>query len=239
MRNRHESSVRDGTRLKILARGIQSRKGDWGYLCVSKNWRCKCLCSGHELCSQKERRGKFGAKLRFLLFFKKKGGTEGKRAGSVWNDLKQTVTCESTDLHGFKLLPYKITGALQAIKCWLSRLCNIQIALHTDLCHSCTNRTSEVDAIFSQVTDYLKGSTDWWFFGSWSRVVGFMTSWLKNKAHKKGEQKHLFMHLSTLPCPSLLAVGYLLIGRLLVQSLAAPVSIPNILEQDAKLLSDR
>lgn len=66
-----------------------------------------------------------------------------------------------------------------------------------------------------------------------------MTSWLKNKAHKKGEQKHLFMHFSTLPCPSLLAVGYLLIGRLLVQSPAAPVSIPTILEQDAKLLSDR
>lgn len=52
----------------------------------------------------------------FIIIFKK-GGTEGKRAGSVWNDLKQTVTCESTDLHGFKLLPYKRTGALQASKC--------------------------------------------------------------------------------------------------------------------------
>lgn len=35
----------------------------------------------------------------FIIIFKK-GGTEGKRAGSVWNDRKQTVTCESTDLHG-------------------------------------------------------------------------------------------------------------------------------------------
>lgn len=116
--------MRDGTRLKILARGIQSRKDDWGYLCVSKKWRSKCLCSGHELCSQRERRG-------FFIIIFKKGGTEGKRAGSVWNDLKQTVTCESTDLHGFKLLPYKRTGALQASKCWLSHLCNIQIASAT------------------------------------------------------------------------------------------------------------
>lgn len=75
--------MRDGTRLKILARGIQSRKDDWGYLCVSKKWRSKCLCSGHELCSQREGRV-------FLLLFLKREEQRGKEQAVF--DLKQTVT---------------------------------------------------------------------------------------------------------------------------------------------------
>lgn len=51
----------------------------------------------------------------FLLLFLKREEQRGKEQAVF--DLKQTVTCESTDLHGFKLLPYKLTGALQASKC--------------------------------------------------------------------------------------------------------------------------
>lgn len=114
--------MRDGTRLKILARGIQSRKDDWGYLCVSKKWRSKCLCSGHELCSQRERRV-------FLLFFLKREEQRGKEQavfGMIENKLSRVSLQICMVLNGYQISsqePYKQSNVDSVIYVTFKLLC--------------------------------------------------------------------------------------------------------------------